>query len=62
MKKSVVILIGLIYVASIALVGFLGLQAKFYNDVIYLESFEILTGVPYLTVGIPGILQNARKI
>ena len=43
MKKSVVILIALIYVASIALVGFLGLQAKSYNDVIYVESLEILS-------------------
>ncbi len=43
MKKSVVILIALIYVASIAMVGFLGLKAKSYNDVIYVESIEILT-------------------
>mgnify|MGYP002514155372 CR=1 FL=1 len=43
MKKSVIILIALIYVASIAIVGFLGLKAKSYNDVIYLESFEILS-------------------
>ena len=42
MKKSVVILIALIYVASIALVGFLGLKAKSYNDVIYIESIQIL--------------------
>lgn len=43
MKKSVVILIALIYVASIALVGFLGLQAKTYNDIIYVESLSILS-------------------
>lgn len=43
MKKSVVILIALIYVASIAIVGFLGLQAKSYNDVVYVESIEILS-------------------
>lgn len=57
MKKSVVILIALIYVASIALVGFLGLQAKTYNEVIYVESLEILndysvnrqTGDKYIT-------------
>ena len=42
MKKSVVILIALIYVASIALVGYLGLKAKTYNDVIYVETLEIL--------------------
>ena len=42
MKKSTVILIALIYVASIAIVGFLGLKAKTYNDVIYVDSIEIL--------------------
>lgn len=42
MKKSVVILIALIYVASIALVGFLGLKAKSYNDIVYPQSVEIL--------------------
>jgi hypothetical protein len=42
MKKSVIILIFLIYAASIAMVGFLGLQAKSYNDVIYAESLEII--------------------
>ena len=42
MKKSVVILIALIYVASIALVGFLGLQAQSYNEIVYPESIEIL--------------------
>lgn len=42
MKKSVVILIALIYVASIALVGYLGLKARTYNDVIYVETLEIL--------------------
>ena len=43
MKKSVVILIALIYVSSIALVGFLGLQAKSYNEVVYVESIEVLS-------------------
>ncbi len=42
MKKSVVILIALIYVISIALVGFLGLKAKSYNDVVYVEALEVL--------------------
>ena len=42
MKKSVVILIGVIYVAAIALVSFFGLQAKVYNEKVYVESIEIL--------------------
>ena len=37
MKKSVVILIGIIYVASIALVSFFGLKAKIYNAKVYAE-------------------------
>ena len=40
MKKSVVILIALIYVASIAIVGFLGLEANSYNDVIQVETVK----------------------
>ena len=43
MKKSVVILIALIYAASIVLVGYLGLKAKTYNDVYPVERLEILT-------------------
>ena len=43
MKKSVVILIALIYAASIVLVGYLGLKAKTYNDVFPVERIEILT-------------------
>lgn len=42
MKKSVVILIALIYAASIVLVGYLGLKAKTYNDVYPVERLEIL--------------------
>ena len=42
MKKSVVILIAIIYVASIALVSFFGLQFKVFEEVIPVESVEIL--------------------
>lgn len=41
MKKSVVIIIALIYVASVALVSFLGLQFKVFEEVIPVESIEI---------------------
>ncbi len=41
MKKSVVIIIALIYVASIALVSFFGLQYKVFNEVISVERVEI---------------------
>ena len=42
MKKSVIILIGLIYVASIALVSFYGLQYKTFDEVVYVSDIEIL--------------------
>jgi hypothetical protein len=42
MKKSVVVLIGIIYIAAIALVSFFGLKAKEYNSVVYASSIEII--------------------
>lgn len=41
MKKSVVILIGIIYIASIALVSFLGLKPKDYNESVYVNEIRI---------------------
>ena len=41
MKKSVIVLIALIYVASIALVSFFGLQFKVFEEVIPVERIEI---------------------
>ena len=41
MKKSVVIIIALIYVASIALVSFFGLQFKVFEEVKPVERIEI---------------------
>ena len=41
MKKSVVIIIALIYIASIALVSFFGLQHKVFEEVIGVERVEI---------------------
>ena len=41
MKKSVVIIIALIYIASIALVSFFGLQFKVFEEVIPVERIEI---------------------
>ena len=46
MKKSVVIIIALIYVASVALVSFLGLQFKVFEEVVPVESIEITTYQP----------------
>ena len=41
MKKSVIIVIALIYIAAIALVSFLGLNPKVYNDITYVESIKV---------------------
>lgn len=42
MKKSVVILIAIIYIASIALVSFFGLKFKVFEAVVYVQEIEIL--------------------
>ena len=42
MKKSVVILIALIFIASVVLVSFFGLQFKTFDEIVYVESIEIL--------------------
>ena len=48
MKKSVVVLIALIYILSIALVSFFGLQYKVFEEVIPVERIEILNeGLDY---------------
>lgn len=40
MKKSVVILIGIIYVASIFIVGFFGMKIKAFDTIIYITDIE----------------------
>ena len=58
MKKSVVILIAIIYISSIALVSFFGLRHKTFNEIVYVERVEILNenysiddnGEKYITV------------
>ena len=42
MKKSVIILIAIIYLASVALVSFYGLQPKMFDEVVYVDSIEFL--------------------
>lgn len=41
MKKSVIVLILVIYIASIAIVGFFGAQVVSYNNVVLAERLEI---------------------
>ncbi len=42
MKKSVVILIAIIYIASIALVSFFGLQYQTFFETVYTDGIELL--------------------
>lgn len=42
MKKSVIILIALIYIASIALVSFFGLKFKVFEEIVYVSNIELL--------------------
>lgn len=42
MKKSVVILIAVIYVAAIALVSFFGLQAELLEETVYVTGIELV--------------------
>ena len=40
MKKSVIILIGIIYIASIFVVGFLGGKTKAFNEIVYITNID----------------------
>lgn len=42
MKKSVIILIGVIYIMAIAVVSFFGLQMEMFNETIYVEKVECI--------------------
>ena len=42
MKKSVIILIALIYIASVVLVSFFGLQYKSFKEIVYTTGIELL--------------------
>ncbi|MDD4815704.1 MAG: hypothetical protein PHQ62_01010 [Clostridia bacterium] len=42
MKKSIVIVIGIIYIASICFIGFFGMKIKAYNETIYVTSIECI--------------------
>ena len=40
MKKSIIIIIGIIYIASIFVVGFFGMQIKAFDTIIYITDIE----------------------
>lgn len=42
MKKSVIILIGVIYIIAVAMVSFFGLKTQVYNEKIYISKIELL--------------------
>ena len=47
MKKSVIILIAIIYITSIALVSFFGLQYQNFFEVVYTEGIEVFDDGDY---------------
>lgn len=42
MKKSVIVLIGVIYVLAVFAVSFFGLKTQVYNEKIYIERIEVI--------------------
>lgn len=42
MKKSVIILIGIIYIASIVFISFFGMKMVLYNETVYVEKVECI--------------------
>ena len=52
MKKSVIVLIGVIYVLAVFAVSFFGLKTQVYNEKVYISNIEIMNeGVKVTTVG-----------
>lgn len=45
MKKSVIILIAVVYILSIFVVSFLGLEIASFNKIVYVENIEIINEV-----------------
>ena len=43
MKKSIVILIGVVYIMSIIVIGFFGMKITSYNTTVYPDEIEILS-------------------
>ena len=53
MKKSVVILIAVIYIMAVVLVSFFGIQAELLEDTFYVNKIEIINkGVSYAADGV----------
>ena len=42
MKKSVLIVIGLVYIASILIIGFFGMRQVVYSNIIYVREIECI--------------------
>lgn len=61
MKKSVVIIIALIYVAAVALVSFFGLAHKTFDEVVYVSDIKLTSpGIKPAPSDVP-ILENGEK-
>ena len=59
MKKSVIVLIGVIYVLAIAIVSFFGLQIETFNETIYVSNIEIINeDIKFATDGSKYVIIN----
>lgn len=70
MKKSVIILIGIIYIMAIAIVSFFGLQMETFDETIYVEKVEFTnesiqttkSGLKYIVVEYDGTDENPTVV
>ena len=70
MKKSVIILIGVIYVMAIAIVSFFGLKMETFNETIYVDKVEFINedirvtpnGLKYIVVDYEGNSENPTVV
>ena len=62
MKKSVIILIGVIYVRAVFAVSFFGLKTQVYNEKVYIERIDIIKWSPYADDLIASSLSPAKAL
>ena len=70
MKKSVIVVIGIIYVLAIVVVSFFGLKIETFNEIIYIEKIECTNeemkmgkdGIGYIVVNYVEDLENPTSV
>lgn len=62
MKKSVIIIIAVVFVISIALVNFLGVKPKVFNEVVYVSSISFVDENIKVSVDNEGKIQKSIRL